>query len=235
MSAATSLSKVLNRDEIGQLYIALMGQILSRLNAVADSIPEVISDQENAHNWKNLEFSYLQVRKICELTALSVLAAHSELGQFSSKDFRKEWQASTLFEKLAKLNPHAFPIPVVTVRDGNGLGNHQIIPQSNILSAKDIRDIYGLCGDRLHVGSLKRILEGKIPDLQPWQIVEWHNQFVKLLENHVILLPEIKSVMLVVLKDAEDEQIHCAFGDADGPAMLTEPLKVANFAVVEKL
>lgn len=210
------------REEIGGLYVALMEQIVSRLDAVRDSAGEAVSNLEHSSNWKNAEFCYLQIRRICEYAAIAVLVAHGERAEFLTKSLLKEWNAGNLFQKLAALNPNSFPTPVKTHLNVNGDRFHHLEVKERLLDANAVRTIYNACGDRLHASSLRRILSGKLPEYSFEDIADWANSLVRTLENHLILLPEISSVMLVVLKDQEDGKVHCSFADGDGPSTFSQ-------------
>lgn len=53
------------------------------------------------------EFAFLQLRYICELVALSSLAAHCSIGIGSR--LSKVWNAAEAFALLEHVNPHCFP------------------------------------------------------------------------------------------------------------------------------
>ena len=228
-------AKPLTREEIGPIYVSLMQQIVLRLDAVRDSASEAVVDLGNPLNWKNAEFCYLQIRRICEYAAIAVLVAHGERQEFISQSLIKEWNAGKLFQKLVSINPNAFPIPVVTHVNANGDGQHHLERRDRLLDAEAVSRIYNACGECLHASSLRRILNGNLPEYNFDDIATWANNLVRTLENHLILLPEISSVMLVALKDSEDGQVHCSFADADGPAASMSYGLRAKFAISEKM
>jgi hypothetical protein len=233
--AAPPVAKLLTREEIGPIYVALMQQVVVRQDAIRDSAAEAMGNPAHESNWKNAEFCYLQIRRICEYVAIALLVAHGENEQFLSSTLMKEWNAGKLFEKLTSLNPNAFPVPVVTELNAEGNGKHHVVPQKPTLDAKELARIYNACGDRLHSASLRRILNGKLPEYNFDDIRDWTNGLTKTLGNHLILLPEISSVMLVVLKDQDDGQVHCSFADADGPSWLGDDFPKVQFEVDKKM
>lgn len=209
----------LTRSDIGSLYCALMEQLKARLGEVWASL-RATQDPSDTLAWLKIETGYLQIRKICESVAIAVLAAHNEFGDFRSKAITKEWNASALFSKLLRLNEHAFPRPAVIKTDFHGEGRHHVEMPTPELDAQGLSEIYGACGDRLHVGSLRRVLDGKQPLYDRGDLIRWHNSLIGLLSTHLILLPEIRSTLLVVLNDVETGQVKCIFGDAEGPSIL---------------
>jgi hypothetical protein len=53
------------------------------------------------------EFCFLQLRMLCEVTALGCLIAHGDIKQINK--LRKEWSAATIMEKLEELHPSFYP------------------------------------------------------------------------------------------------------------------------------
>ena len=234
-AAVPPATKALTREEIGPIYIALMQQIVVRQDAIRDSAAEALGNPAHDSNWKNAEFCYLQIRRVCEYVAIGVLVAHGENEEFLTSTLVKEWNAGKLFGKLTSLNPNAFPMPVVTELNPEGDGKHRVVPQRPALDAKELAKIYNACGDRLHSASLRRILNGRLPEYNFDDVRDWTNGLTKTLGNHLILLPEISSVMLIVLNDIEDGQVHCSFADADGPSRLGDEFPKFQFAVDKKI
>lgn len=212
-----------------------MRQIVLRLEAIKNSAAEAVAQISHASNWQNAEFCYLQIRRICEYAAIGVLVAHGERTEFLSQSFLKEWNAGKLFQKLISLNPNSFPTPVITHLNADGEGVHQLEIKERLLDGVGVATIYNACGDRLHASSLRRILKGKLPDYSFDDIASWANSLVRTLENHVILLPEVSSVMLVALRDKDDGQAHCSFADADGPSAYIPENSPAKFSLVGKI
>lgn len=225
----------LSREEIGAVYIALMQQVVIRLEAIKESAAEAVSQISHTSNWQNAKFCYLQIRRVCEYAAIAVLVAHGERVEFLSRSLLKEWNAGKLFQKLTSLNPNSFPIPVTTHVNAKGQGSHHLEIKERLLDGAAVTTIYNACGDRLHASSLRRILKGKLPDYSFDDIAAWANSLVRTLENHLILLPEISSVMLVALRDSDDGQVHCSFADADGPAAYIPENSTAKFSLVGKI
>lgn len=208
------------RASIGKIYSALMTQVVARVDAMGANLDEIKSDLNDSENWRRFEFCYLQMRLVCEYTALAVLAAHQEYSETDNKNLSKEWHAASLIEKVARINPHGFPIPVVMLMDHHAPGHHHVEPAESCLEPKEIAKFYGEAGDRLHVGSLGKIVKGRLPPYSVNHIVDFRNRIIRTLNSHMIRLPHIGSVLLVHLKDKSDGLVHCAFGDAEGPFLM---------------
>jgi hypothetical protein len=225
VSAAEILSA---REKIGSIYAAMMQEIIVRLGASLASLTEAKANPDHPDNWKNAEFCYLQIRKSCEYTALAVLVAHDLYQDTSAAKLAKIWHAGEIFPKLLELNPYAFPAPMTVQLDHAGPGMHHVEPDVVTLQPAELQAIYGKCGDRLHVGSLKRIMDGRLSAFDFNEITAWRNQLVTTLNNHMVRLPHIGSILLVVLKDGSDGQVHCAWGEADGPFVMGDDPTVFN-------
>ena len=210
------------REKIGSLYAAMMEEVIVRLDAALDSLTEAKANSGHLDNWKNAEFCYLQIRKTCEYVALALLVAHELYQDTSTASLTKKWHAGEIFAKLIELNNYAFPHPITVHIDHDGPGQHHVEPNDLILAADELQAIYGRCGDRLHVGSLKRILDGRLAAFDFDEITQWRNQLVGTLNNHMVRLPHIGSVLLVVLKESIDGRVHCAWGRAEGPFVIGE-------------
>jgi hypothetical protein len=214
------------REKIASLYAAMMEEVIVRLDAALASLTEAKENLGHADNWKNAEFCYLQIRKTCEYAALALLVAHELYQDTSTTSLAKKWHAGEIFAKLIEFNSYAFPHPITVHINHNGPGQHHVEPNDLILTANELQAIYGKCGDRLHVGSLKRILDGRLAAFDFVEITQWRNQLVGTLNNHMVRLPHIGSVLLVVLKDSTDGKVHCAWGQAEGPFVIGEDTTV---------
>ena len=222
MSETTIPSDIVldERTNIADVYIALMQQVVIRLDAVALSLAEAKSNPDHVNNWQNAEFCYLQIRKVCEYVALAVLAAHGEYDGAKASNLEKEWHAAELFDKIAQLNPYSFPIPIQIQHDQNGVGRHHLAPGIVKIQLSEISGIYGSAGARLHVGSLRNLLSGRLPPYDLAEVADWRNRFVQTLNIHSIRLPHVACILLVHLKDERDGQVHCAFAEAEGPFVI---------------
>lgn len=108
------------KDNIHSLYASLMAEVKARLSSVERQLSILPKFEDNrAQQGFLLEFCYMQLRRVTELVALAVLAAHNPLPEFREKSFVKEWNPDALFKRLAGLNPEAFPQPVHHFDEGS--------------------------------------------------------------------------------------------------------------------
>src|SRR3981081_1016837 len=90
------------------IYSGLMDEMKIRLDAVEFAISGLLQFHPIIHR----EFSYLQLRMICELIALGCLVAHGDIPATKSKTLRRAWSADEIFKALEKLHPDFYPHPV---------------------------------------------------------------------------------------------------------------------------
>ncbi len=174
-------------------YQTFIVEIFRRLDAVSESMAELLSDPLHANAWQNADFCWLQIRKICEYLALGIVLAHHRDGD-GVEDLTK-WRPRDLLAEANKLSDHPTPTPIALEKNENG---NQIMPLSKPVQGKALSAIYGKCSELLHVGSLDRILKDQMPAYDIGQLQNWVQGFNALLRNHVLLLPKVKRAILCV-------------------------------------
>ena len=193
-----------------------MGQIRQRLEALRDSLGEIQTNPNHPNAWRNVEFCYLQIRKICECIALSILAAHGGAAEILTEDLRKEWNAGAIFGRLKSLNPNFMPRSAQFEVSDTGV--HHAIPRKVNPTADELILMYNQCGEQLHIGSLKSLIREKQPFLVE-QVMNFNNRVVGWLESHLIFLPEYDSVLICALRASPSEEVRCHFADGIPPEM----------------
>jgi hypothetical protein len=184
------------KDDIQQLYASLMSEVKARLASVEAGLRDLPKFKGNqVQQGFVLEYCYMHLRRITELVAVAVLAAHNPIPMFREKSFVKEWNPDALFKKLAGLNPEAFPQPVHHFDEGSNelVGDYvQVLMPSN--PSFEVRDeicrIYNECGDKLHTGHLKAILRDRNKAYSVVFVREAFTNLYKYLHQHVTTLPD---------------------------------------------
>jgi hypothetical protein len=184
------------RNDVQHLYASLMSEVKARLASVEGQLRKLPELKDNkVQQGFLLEFCYMQLRRITELVAVAVLAAHNPIPKFRKKSFVKEWNPDALFKKLAGLNPEAFPQPVHHFDEGQNdiVGEYvQILSPSKPLY--EVRDeicrIYNECGDKLHAGHLKAIMRDRNKPYSEQYVREAFTNLYKYLHQHVTTLPD---------------------------------------------
>ncbi len=175
-------------------YPNFVHKILQQLEAVSESIAEVKAHLDHPNNWKNCDFICFEIRKACEyLTVAIVLAHYSDSGAID--DLRK-WRPKELLAQVAKLSEHPTPVQISREFAECLDGSRHIKPLFRPVRATEISAIYGRCSDVLHVGSLERILDNKLPPYDISKLERWNDGLRALVENHALLLPGIKRVLI---------------------------------------
>jgi len=212
--------------EAVDLYRQFMEEIKIRFNAIKLTIDQVEAEGETPVGYLNAEFAFLQLRFVCELIALAVLAAHSPFGL--NRRLMKSWNARKTFETLAQINPQCFPRPVKVLRvdeieDGRNRHHHIDISDAGALKREDLQRIYDHCGETLHRGILKHVVEGpgRVYDLD--QVDKWCIEIGALLSHHALLILDRGLVLITVLSTEPNGDVQVVTTQAPGPAIYIPP------------
>lgn len=178
------------KDDIQTLYASLMTEVKYRLSAVDANLAAMKAETDNHRATFLSEFCYLQLRRVTELIALAVLAAHNPHPEFRTKDFLKDWNPDTLFRRLAKLNPEAFPQPVTVVEDPT-YGTVKLLLKVPDFQARDeICRIYNECSDKLHTGHLRAVLKQRSKIYDRGFIRKAMHNIFRIIDCHITRLPD---------------------------------------------
>ena len=129
-------------------YTRLLDEAKVRLIGLTDAIDgkTLLPEQLIA------DFSYLQLRMLCELVALGCLVAHGDIAATTTSKLQKEYAADNIIKKLEQLHPNFYPRPVTV--SPTETGHHIERVESGYLSRAELTSLYHHCGDHLHRGSL---------------------------------------------------------------------------------
>lgn len=167
------------------------------------------------------DFCYLQLRMIGEVIAVACLLAHGDIPAAQKSTLRKSWDADRIIKTLAGLHPDFFPYPVkrrqIPVSDDLPRGGiHLDDVPPGYLTKDEMIEFLGKVGNRLHRGSLKRVLanlytiQNNYPD-----IVKWHGKIVLLLNEHRIMFSDKRSFYYCSLIEASMEnKVMVAYAEA---------------------
>jgi hypothetical protein len=128
---------------------------------------------------------------VCELVALGCLVAHGDIA--NTKYLQKAYKADDILKRLEQLHPDFYPYPV-KMHITHGTQGHSGSVRLDDISASYLKKeelilLYGKCGDVLHKGSLRRLLNSRnaFPDKESYQdIIEWGQKLLNLLSQHRI-------------------------------------------------
>ena len=131
------------------------------------------------------ECCFLQLRILCELIALGCLVAHGDIAEAKSTTLQKTWHAGELIKALEKLHPNFYPSPRKLVFNPGHV--HLEDYDREFLTKDDLLTLYGKCGDALHRGGLRKLLDPKNqPPADFRDIQDWRQRILNLLDVHLI-------------------------------------------------
>jgi hypothetical protein len=168
-----------------KIYLEQLDEIKARLEHIASYINE---DKDRFL----IESHALQVRKIIELVAFSLLAIHStkykDFRAKAGKDFTNDWNGRDIITDVLKLNPDMFFRATYKgfTKQQDGIKQIKLREESECYTLKRLAKLYDRCGGVLHVSN-------------PWKnsnkIELFHNELpsiIKKLEftlsDHVVLV-----------------------------------------------
>lgn len=188
-----------------------MRQLKRRIEGINRALIRAKAEPDDRFQALEMEFCYLQIRMSIELIALATLVAHNEIEGFRRKDLMKAWHASNLISQLQNMSDDAFPRPIRTSDPVDGVADLFIDQHEEQRAA--LLKIYHLCGDRLHSGQLRTILKEGGKAYPVSEVREWSGFIVSLVNQHVILLPSGKRMMITFMRHKATDDVHCFFTD----------------------
>jgi hypothetical protein len=189
-----------------------------RVLIAEDALDQVKGNPNNPTNIAGCELAALQLRLICELCLVGSQLAHLE--DAGAKLSETKWRPVDAFAQLKGLSEHPLPMPVEVRLNARGPGEHQIEPKAQPIPFSDISEIYGRCGDLLHVPTIKQVLKGRLPEFDVERLSSWVAAFKELARAHVLMLPERKIILLCVWTGAQDAAPQLYRLDAAGESTM---------------
>ena len=199
-------------EELPGIYADLMRQVKRRLDRVRDAYKSAVSNEDRPTSALDLEQCYLQLRLTVELVAVGTLLAHNELEEFRSTKLLKAWHAESLLKRLSKISDDAFPRPITVTEPGLD-GVADLFLHAHERHREEAIKFYNRCGDCLHTGTLKSLLRDGGRFYDPEEVRIALNFFVSWLDQHAILLPGGKRMLVAFLKYRPSNDVHCFLTD----------------------
>ncbi len=153
------------------------------------------------------EFSYLQLRMICELIALAALVAHGHVEATRKGRIRTAHEADWIIRALSKIHPNFYPRPSRQILDDKGYPTEIEAIKTGYLTRSELIALYHECGGVLHRGNAHSILERKSRPIDFVRITTWASKVVTLLSHHQISVINEPREYWIMLS-AEDGQVH---------------------------
>jgi hypothetical protein len=184
-----------NKDAI-DLYASLMEEAKGRIEA----IDHTLQHKTGLTDQLEREFCTLQIRMLCELIALGCLVAH---GDIQTRKLSKTHHAQHIIAGLERLHPQFYPRPV---RQTN-LGVEEIA--GGYLTKEELVKLIGACGDTLHRGSAKNLLQPRT--LPRDAVVAWTQKIRTLLDIHWFTLSDGRPHYLCSMSGGEGGRVGVSF------------------------
>lgn len=160
----------------------------------------------------DVEFLFLQYRKMLELIALSTLCANRTQYEKVRASFKKEWSATRSFKTLKRINPNFYPKPseqIVDKETGKPTMEMTTI-RSGFLTKDEFVNIHGRCGDHLHASNPYSATADKALDYPAIrnEFLEWDSKISRLLSSHWTQLVDSKIKLWVVMNPEWDDRVQ---------------------------
>jgi hypothetical protein len=208
------------QQALRDLYCNIMMEVRHRIEIVGYAARELYNIPKIAA----YELCYLQFRLVCELIALSSLAAHGDIPATKSGRLTKTYQADAILNMLEKLHPDFYPVPSKQLRDANGKVLEIEEIKSGFLTKKELITLYHETGDLLHRGAMRDYKPRTAGDFR--KILATLEKITTLLNHHQIQLSDPDYQLWVLMKTDIDDQVHAyVFQKIAGPPPRSPPDK----------
>lgn len=160
------------------------------------------------------EFLHLQMRFLCELIALACLVAHGDITFLQSHKIGRSYSAEDILDRMSKLRPHFYPVPVTRVVNtlADGRKHHQLTGiDPSPLSKEHLLDVYANTHKHLHRGSLKKLLSTDTPldmTINVPEIVGSAQKMSNLLGHHVIPISEELIILCMLVNTDNNNKVQ---------------------------
>lgn len=192
--------------------------ILREINARIAGINHCTLGRSGLESPLVLDFSYLQIRMICELVAIGCLIAHGDIKETTSSTMQREWSAEKIMNSLERLHPNFYPFPINQTHSN---GSVHIDPRKTPLSKPDFLTLYRKCNDGVHRGTLKSYVKGsKTRQIDYPAITSKAQKLVDLLSNHAIFTKGGSKVILGMLNNLDTGQVQVALAENPGSGVI---------------
>lgn len=155
--------------------------------------------------YTDVEFLFLQFRKVLELIALSSLVANKNEYEKQQKHFYQDWHAEKILNKLEIINPSFYPIPSKQIIEGKIKKMETI--NEGYLDKKEFIKLYDKCSDWAHAENpFKK--KKKIPDDIYEKLDDFRNKIMTLLNHHTIHFVNNPDMRCCLMNSKDDSRVH---------------------------
>jgi hypothetical protein len=185
-------------------YCTCMEEIKLRVESIRAIVAKRVT---TLYPVTNVEFVYLQLRKILELIALASLVANKAEYAKVHKKFASHWHAKKILDDIGKVNPLFYPVPTREIIDPTTGKVKETQPlESGFLTKDDFIELYDTSSKVLHAHN---------PFAPPQDIVAleqhtsgWMEKIVTLLNHHQVQLFDLDMQLWVLMHGKDDGKVH---------------------------
>lgn len=178
-----------------KLYCDAMTEITLRQKVMTD----ILKREIRMGIRPSYEMCHLEMRMICELIAISCLAAHGDIPATRSGRLASAYEADWILRALEKLHPDFYPFPMKMTKRGT-----ETVLSDNkdpYLTKDDVVSTYRKCGAVLHRGSIKKMGLLQTDDKEMRAIWPWLKKSQNLINQHTIILSRPGELVWVRVED----------------------------------
>lgn len=181
-----------------KIYAALMTDAKQRIGLVRQLDEGSITTTRTEFD---LELACLSLRRVLELIAFSSLAANRAAYAKHHADFGRHWKAGKILDKLERINPEFFPVPVA------GIGSGHLEPVVGpCLTRNDFSTLYDITSEVVHTWNPYKPGPRVIDLIRP--VKEWAQLIWQLLSVHMLRVAESETRLIVQMHHPQDGQVH---------------------------
>jgi hypothetical protein len=173
----------MGHTEQTRLYVNCMEEVRDRISVVESFGQHRVTTGLQPCD---VEFVFLQLRKVLELVAFASLTANKEKYSLAHAGFTEHWKAKRMLQELQKINPEFYPVPVSPpVLQPDGIKHMPLITEG-FLTMEEFASLYDTASEFLHVAN-PFTLKDRPLDLK-YSTKEWVRRIKALLALHVMHL-----------------------------------------------
>jgi hypothetical protein len=194
-----------------QTYANCMEKVRQRISAIRWLVYGVRLRQQEF--FLEIEMIFLQLRKTLELIAFASLSANREAYSAAYADFERDGRAKRLLEKLEKVNPDFYPVPMTQPVTGADGAKHFSAVADGFLTKDEFAQLFDAASEVLHMRNPFATKDPAINVVYP--VDEWVTRIQRLLAVHIAHLLNGEK-WVVTIPDDGPVKVFRAVGTDEG-------------------
>ena len=177
-------------------YLQCMQEVRERLKLI-----ELVTEKKltTGREFSDVEFVFLQLRKILQLIAFASLTANREKYSAVHAKFASHWKAKDMLAALEKINPDFYPSPSTPPVLQPDETKYLDTIKEGFLTKDDFKFLYDKCAEILHARNPFTDKSLTVDVLYP--VTLWVSRIHKLLDLHVMHLLDGKKWVVEIPKE----------------------------------